>query len=62
MTPAPRSAAELMALGHRFMDAKVFLVAVKLRLFDALQKEALTGSEIRERLGLHPRAIAIAYK
>src|SRR5262249_60435216 len=39
------------------MDVKVLLVAVKLRLFDELQNMPLTGSQIRERLGLHPRAL-----
>ena len=34
----PLSAAEIVSLGRRFMDAKVLLVAVKLRLFDELQK------------------------
>jgi len=54
---APLSASEIVTLGHAFMDAKVLLVAVKLRLFDELQDTPLTGSQIRERLGLHPRAI-----
>jgi hypothetical protein len=54
---APLSASEIVTLGHAFMDAKVLLVAVKLRLFDELQNIPLTGSQIRERLGLHPRAI-----
>jgi hypothetical protein len=39
------------------MDAKVLLVAVKLRLFDELRNGPLTGSQIGERLGLHARAI-----
>jgi hypothetical protein len=51
------SAADIMTLGHGFMQAKVLLVAVKLRLFDELQDGPLTGSQIGERLGLHPRAI-----
>jgi len=51
------SAPEIVSLGYRFMHAKVLLVAVKLRLFDELQKEPLTGSQIRERLGLHARAV-----
>src|SRR5262245_63684242 len=54
---APLSASEIVTLGHVFMDAKVLLVAVKLRLFDELQDTPLTGTQIRERLGLHPRAI-----
>jgi len=39
------------------MDAKVLLVAAKLRLFDELQNGPLAGRQISERLGLHPRAI-----
>jgi hypothetical protein len=54
---APLLASEIVTLGHAFMDAKVLLVAVKLRLFDELQDTPLTGTQIRERLGLHPRAI-----
>jgi hypothetical protein len=53
----PLSTADIATLGHGFMDAKVLLVAVKLRLFDELQKTPLTGGQIRERLGLHARAI-----
>jgi hypothetical protein len=53
----PLSTADIMTLGRSFMEAKVLLVAVKLRLFDELQNGALTGSEIGERLGLHARAI-----
>jgi len=51
------SAAEIVTLGHGFMDAKVLLVAVKLRLFDELQDGPLTGRQIGERLGLNARAI-----
>ena len=39
------------------MSAKVLLVAAKLHLFDALRDGPLTGSQLRERLALHPRAI-----
>ena len=51
------SQAQIMTLGHGFMDAKVLLVAVKLGLFDELQDEALTGRELGKRLDLHPRAV-----
>src|SRR5262245_56848203 len=51
------STADILTLGRGFMDAKVLLAAVKLRLFDELQKKPLTGNQIAERLGLHARAI-----
>jgi len=56
-TQATLSAADILTLGHGFMNAKVLLAAVKLRLFDVLQQRPLTGSQIGERLGLHARAI-----
>ena len=46
-----------MELARGFMGSKALLVAAKLHLFDALEDGPLTGSQIRERLGLHPRAI-----
>src|SRR5262245_19725797 len=51
------SAGDILTIGHGFMDAKVLLAAVKLHLFDELEKGPLTGSQIAERLGLHARAI-----
>jgi hypothetical protein len=53
----PLSPAKIVELARGFMSAKVLLVATKLRLFDTLAGGTLTGSAIRERLGLHPRAI-----
>ncbi len=53
----PMSSAAILDLGRGFMGSKVLLVAVKLGLFDALRDGPLTGSQLRERLGLHPRAI-----
>src|SRR5262245_7532841 len=50
------SPARILALGRGFMGSKVLLAAVKLRLFDALRDGPLTGEQVRERLGLHPRA------
>jgi O-methyltransferase/methyltransferase family protein len=54
---SPHSPARMLELARGFMSAKVLLVAVKLGLFDALRDGPLTGSQIRERLGLHPRAV-----
>ena len=53
----PLSPAKIFETARGFMSAKVLLVATKLGLFDALANGPLTGSQIRERLGLHPRAI-----
>src|SRR6185503_18588213 len=55
--PNPPSPAKIMELARGFMASKVLLAAVKLRLFDVLADGPLTGGEIRERVGLHPRAI-----
>ena len=40
-----------------FWASKTVLSAVELELFTQLGDEAMTGEEIGERLGLHPRAI-----
>jgi hypothetical protein len=53
----PLSPAEILALGRGFMGSKVLLAAAKLHLFDQLRDGPLTGDQVRERLGLHPRAI-----
>jgi hypothetical protein len=52
LSPAP-----ILELGRDFMSAKVLLAAVKLGLFDALAAGPLNGEAIRQRLGLHPRAV-----
>jgi hypothetical protein len=53
----PLSPAAILELARSFMSSKVLLAAAKLRLFDTLRDGPLTGSQIRERLELHPRAI-----
>ncbi len=53
----PLSPAMILELARAFMGSKVLLVAAKLHLFDELRDGLLTGSQIRERLELHPRAI-----
>jgi len=55
--PESLSPARILEIARGFMGAKVLLVAAKLHLFDELGGGPLTGDEIRERLGLHPRAI-----
>jgi hypothetical protein len=47
----------LMQVGMGFWASKTVLSAVELELFTQLGGEAMTGQELGERLGLHPRAI-----
>jgi hypothetical protein len=49
--------ARIMQLGEGFMASKTLLSAIELELFTHLASTALTGSQIRDRLGLHPRAV-----
>jgi SAM-dependent methyltransferase len=46
-----------MQVGMGFWPSKTVLSAVELELFTQLGDEAMTGAEIGERLGLHPRGI-----
>ncbi len=46
-----------MQVGTGFWASKTLLSAVELELFTQLGADALSGEEIGERLGLHPRAI-----
>jgi hypothetical protein len=47
----------IMQVGMGFWPSKTVLSAVELELFTQLGAEAMTGEEIGQRLGLHPRAI-----
>jgi SAM-dependent methyltransferase len=47
----------IMQVGMGFWPSKTVLSAVELQLFTHLGAESMTGEEIGERLGLHPRAI-----
>jgi hypothetical protein len=47
----------IMQVGMGFWPSKTVLSAVELELFTQLGAESMTGEEIGERLGLHPRAI-----
>lgn len=53
---APPNPSHIMKLGTAFMESKTLLSAVELGLFTALGTDALTGQELCQRLGLHPRA------
>ncbi len=48
--------AEILHQGFGFFASKVLLSAVKLELFTILANEQLTGTELQEKLKLHPRA------
>jgi len=52
LNPAP-----ILELARGFMGSKAVLAAVKLGVFDALSDGPLTGEQLRQKLGLHPRAI-----
>jgi Dimerisation domain len=47
----------IMQVGVGFWASKTVLSAVELELFTRLGSESMTGEQIGERLGLHPRAI-----
>lgn len=47
----------VIALGEGFMASKTLLSAIELELFTHLGAGALTGEQIKEKLGLHARAV-----
>jgi hypothetical protein len=51
------SPANILEVGTAFQKSKTLLSAVSLELFSHLGDDAMTGAEIGQRLGLHPRAI-----
>lgn len=50
------SPARIMEVGMGFWPARVLLTAVKLGVFTTLGGGAMTGDELRDTLGLHPRS------
>lgn len=48
--------ARIMEVGMGFWPAQVLLSAVKLEVFSTLGKGAMTGTELRDALSLHPRS------
>lgn len=54
---APVTPSHILQVGFGFFGAKALLSAVELDLFSALGGDALTGAELQERLGLHPRGV-----
>src|SRR6266540_4218952 len=57
MSKVEPNPSHIMQIGMGFWASKTVLSAVELELFTQLGDEAMTGEEIGERLGLHPRAI-----
>ena len=57
MATAPPDPSHIMQVGMGFWPSKTVLSAVEMGLFTQLNHGAMTGEEIGERLGLHPRAI-----
>jgi hypothetical protein len=47
----------ILQVGMGFWPSKTVLSAVELELFTHLGTGAMTGEEVGERIGLHPRAI-----
>jgi hypothetical protein len=57
MSQVEPNPSHIMQIGMGFWASKTVLSAVELGLFTHLGSEEITGGEIGERLGLHPRAI-----
>jgi hypothetical protein len=57
MSQGKPNPSHIMEVGVGFWASKTLLSAVELQLFSHLGAESMTGEEIGERLGLHPRAI-----
>lgn len=48
---------QLFEVGMGFMASKALLAAVKLELFTKLDSRSMTGTELGQELGLHPRGL-----
>jgi hypothetical protein len=57
MSSAAPDSSQIFEIGTGFQRSKTLLSAVELRLFTVLAEGPLTGGQIGDRLGLHPRAI-----
>lgn len=57
MAQAELDPSHIMQVGMGFWPSKTVLSAVELELFTHLGSEGMTGTEVGERLGLHPRGI-----
>ena len=57
MTNTQVDPSRIMDVGMGFWPSKVLLSAIELDLFTTLGDASMTGEEVGERIGLHPRAI-----
>jgi predicted O-methyltransferase YrrM len=57
MTTPPIDPTRIFQLGEGFMASKTLLSAIEIDLFTVLGNDRMTGPQIGEKLGLHPRAI-----
>jgi predicted O-methyltransferase YrrM len=57
LAEAPPDPSHIMQVGMGFWPSKTVLSAVELELFTQLAGDSMSGEEIGQRLGLHPRAI-----
>jgi hypothetical protein len=57
MTTTQPDSSRILEVGMGFWPSKTLLSAVELGLFTELAKGAMSGDQIGDRLGLHPRAV-----
>jgi hypothetical protein len=57
-TANPPDPSNILQIGFGFWGSKVLLTAVEFGLFTTLGNRRLTGAELGEELGLHPRGVA----
>src|SRR3954468_2414019 len=57
MSVSQLDSSRILEVGMGFWPSKTLLSAVELRLFTVLAGGPLTGEQVGDRLGLHPRAI-----
>ena len=57
MTETPPDPTHIMDVGMGFFGSRTLLTAVELGLFTELGTGKMSGAQIAERLGLHPRAV-----
>jgi O-methyltransferase domain/Dimerisation domain len=57
MSQAELDPSHIMQIGTGFWASKTVLSAVELQLFTHLGSESMSGEQVGERLGLHPRAV-----
>ncbi len=56
-TNATADPSQILEIGFGFWASKVLLTAVELEVFTRLGDRAMTGEQLGERLGVHPRGI-----